>query len=255
MSAAHDRAADRAAEWVYRGVWGVLTNWLRVPDAPPDLPAGSGDAVRAFRPSYDWLRLRRLEFWLIATTIDAALLIGWIILFSVDSTIALWLLAPWLAVMIVPDIIAYVMLHLRYDTTWYVLSDRSVRIRRGVLVIQEKTLTFDNVQNVEVRQGPLQRCFGVANVSVQTAGGGGGASAHPGLAGAGSHHGMIEGVDNAQEIRELIISRVRARQGAGLGDEAPAPRDTGGARSLGPEHREALREVRELARAIARPDA
>lgn len=255
MNAPREHMPDRAAEWVYRGVWGVLTNWLSVPDAPPRLPAGSGDAVRAFRPSPDWLRLRKFEFWLIVTLVDLFLLVGWIIVFANEPTLAMWLLVPWLALMIIPDIIAYVMLHLRYDTTWYVMSDRSVRIRRGVLVIQEKTLTFDNVQNVEVRQGPLQRYFGVANVTIQTAGGGG-ASGHPATAGSlGSHHGLIEGVDNAQEIRELIMLKVRALQGAGLGDDAPARSARTGARALSPSHLAALREVRELARSIARRNA
>ena len=38
--------------------------------------------------------------------------------------------------------------------------------------MHETTISFENVQNVEVRQGPLQRYFGIADVVVQTAGGG-----------------------------------------------------------------------------------
>jgi uncharacterized membrane protein YdbT with pleckstrin-like domain len=75
-------------------------------------------------------------------------------------------------VLIAPDVIAYVGLHLRYDTTWYVFTDRSLRIRRGIWVIHETTITFENVQNVAVAQGPVQRYFGIADVIVQTAGGG-----------------------------------------------------------------------------------
>ena len=75
-------------------------------------------------------------------------------------------------ILVAPDVIAYVAIHLRYDTTWYVLTDRSLRIRRGIWIIHETTISFENVQNVEVRQGPLQRYFGIADVIVQTAGGG-----------------------------------------------------------------------------------
>ena len=64
-------------------------------------------------------------------------------------------------------------MHLRYDTTWYVLTNRSLRIRRGIWMIHETTITYENVQNVSVNQGPLQRIFGIADVLVQTAGGGG----------------------------------------------------------------------------------
>ena len=60
---------------------------------------------------------------------------------------------PFLALMVLPDIFAYVGIHLRYDTTWYVLTDRSLRIRRGIMTIHETTISFENVQNVEVRRG------------------------------------------------------------------------------------------------------
>ena len=38
--------------------------------------------------------------------------------------------------------------------------------------VQEKTMTFSNVQNVSIRQGPMQRLFGIADLEVRTAGGG-----------------------------------------------------------------------------------
>lgn len=63
-------------------------------------------------------------------------------------------------------------IYLRYDTTWYVFSDRSMRLRRGIWLIRESTINFDNIQNVKVTQGPLQRFFGVASVLIETAGGG-----------------------------------------------------------------------------------
>jgi membrane protein YdbS with pleckstrin-like domain len=85
-------------------------------------------------------------------------------------TVVSWTWA--LVVIVLPDIIAYVAIHLRYDTTWYVLSSRSLRIRRGVWVIHETTLTFENIQNVSVDSGPLEQWFGIANVMVDTAGGG-----------------------------------------------------------------------------------
>ena len=139
--------------------------------------------------------------------------------------IALIVAVPWLglavtpialAIIILPDIVAYIAIHLRYDTTWYVLSDRSLRIRRGIWVIHETTLTYDNIQNVKIVQGPLERYFGIANVMVETAGGGGG---DPTTGAMGPHVGRIEGVANAAEIRELVMKRVRACGSSGLGDD------------------------------------
>lgn len=75
------------------------------------------------------------------------------------------LIAPLLrAFIILPDVVAYVAIHLRFDTTWYVMTERSLRIRRGIWVLHETTITFENVQNVVVNQGPVQRFFGIANV-------------------------------------------------------------------------------------------
>lgn len=50
------RGGDRAAEWIYRGLWGVLVHWFRVPPSPPDLPALSGEQIERFKPSLDWVR-------------------------------------------------------------------------------------------------------------------------------------------------------------------------------------------------------
>jgi membrane protein YdbS with pleckstrin-like domain len=239
---------DRAAAWIYRGVWGALARWFRVPDEPPSLPAMPGEPTRSFRPSDGWLRLRKFQFWLALTVIDGLLLIMWVTLFFAAREVALWLAIPWLIVMIAPDIVAYLALHLRYDTTWYVLSDRSVRIRRGLWIIEEKTFTFENVQNVEIRQGPFQRHVGVSNLIIQTAGGGSVATPHGTVGGA--HQGVIEGVDDAEQIRELIMSKVRAARGAGLGDSVDDDH-AGATRGFTSAHIAALHEIRDLAAMLA----
>ena len=120
--------------------------------------------------------------------------------------LGLVLAVPALALIVLPDVVAYVGIHLRYDTTWYVLTDRSLRIRRGILNIHETTISFENVQNVEVRQGPLQRYFGIADVLVTTAGGG--VASHGKGAQAstlGAHVGLLQGLDDADAVRNQIL--------------------------------------------------
>ncbi len=116
------------------------------------------------------------------------------------------------------------------------------------------TITFENIQNVTVTQGPLQRWFGIANVLVDTAGGGGGAAkeAH-GQASLGAHRGLIEGIADAPRIRDLLLARLRRSRTAGLGDEAherPSPMRARPAPAWRPEHLAALREIREALRAV-----
>ncbi len=244
----------RACDWVYRGVWGVLARFFDVPREPPALPTRGGKALDQRRPSEAWLRYRKFWFWIVLGITDVCFIFIWVIIFTVNKWVALSLSPVFIVLIVLPDIIAYVALHLRYDTTWYVFSDRSVRIRRGVWVIHETTATFENIQDVQVRQGPVQRHFGFADLLIKTAGGGGTAAGTT----MSGHSALIEGVHDANELRDLIMDRVRASKSAGLGDEAeagPGGRSAsgGGAGGAGftAEHVAVLREIAAAARGLA----
>ena len=77
-------------------------------------------------------------------------------------------------------------------------------------------MSFANVQQVVVTQGPLQRLLGIADLRVQSAGGGG--DQHERGGSESLHTGVFHGVVNANEIRDLILERLRAYRHAGLGD-------------------------------------
>ena len=203
-----------ACKWCYKGVWGVLTGYFCLPNGPPTLPSMEGETVEYMRPSLAFLNYRKFFFWIGLFAVDVVLSGLWLV-YTIWWPLGGVLTAPlWLFVIIAPDIVAYIAIHLRYDTTWYVLTDRSMRIRRGIWSIYETTITFENIQNVHIAQGPLQRHFGFANLMVMTAGGGG--MGHEGQA-MGSHVGLMEGLDNAAELRERILAR--SQFNTGLGDE------------------------------------
>jgi membrane protein YdbS with pleckstrin-like domain len=212
------KPVERAAEWIYQGVWGVLTSLFNVPRDPPELPAYDGHEPEKFKPSPNYLAMQKFLFWILLAIIDVVIVGGWIALAIAQPLVGGLLFVPMLIVAVVPDIMAYVAIHLRYDTMWYVMSDRSIRIRRGIWIIHETTITFENIQNVTVSQGPLQRWFGVATVVIQTAGGGGGGG-HPSQQGGHSHMGMIEGVADAPRLRDLFLAKMGVSRGAGLGDD------------------------------------
>jgi len=233
-----------ASRWIYRGIWSIVVGWLRVPETPPELPAAPGEQVDAFGPADGFLKYLKLWFWIAALLFDAALLVGWIVLVAVEWWIGLLVLPLVLVIMIVPELIIYVALHLRFDTTWYVMTERSLRIRRGVWIVQEMTVTFENVQNLKVMQGPVQRSFGVSNLLVETAGGGGGGESKKQGFEIGNQ-AIIEGVTNAKELRDRILGRLRQSTSAGLGDEAE-----NGSRGWSAEHVAALREIRDAVRGL-----
>lgn len=236
---------QQAAEWLYDGIWQVLVKWFVVPRQPPDLPARPGETIQRFHPSPGFLRYLKLQFWIGLILLEVWFLIGWGAGFVINLRLGLALTPVFLAVAVLPEVIAYVAIHLRYDSTWYVLSDRSLRIRRGIWTIHETTITFENVQDVTIHQGPLQRYFGIANVVVETAGGGGGKKGEG--VGVPSHTGLIEGVDDAARIRDLIMTRVRRSRAAGLGDEAHEHEKASHPAAPGwtAEHVAVLREIRE----------
>lgn len=250
-----EKAVLRVSKWCYSGVWSAVTRWLRVPEEPPYLVGADDAAVQSFRPAEGFLRYLKLFFWIWLMLIDGALFIGLVVLIVSVPVVGL-IASPFvLAIMILPDIVAYVAIHLRYDTTWYVLSDRSMRIRRGIMSIHETTITYDNIQNVSIRQGPLQRYFGFSDVIVETAGGGASTGSGEGSTVAG-HHGLLEGIGNAEEVRNLILAKWRDSKSTGLGDEMHEPANgllaiTRQQPGFDPEQTELLESIRDLAVELA----
>lgn len=130
----------------------------------------------------------------------------------------IWLLKiAGLTVYLVQLPLTYAVRRLDFEMRWYVVTDRSLRIRTGIWSVQEITMSFANLQQVEVSQGPLQRLLGLADLKVQSAGGG---DVAPGKHGRQDslHTGYFHGVDNATEIRDLIQDRLRRFRDSGLGD-------------------------------------
>ncbi len=209
-------AGHSATKWVYEGVWSILADFFRVPREPPTLPVAQDESVQTFRPAPGFLRYMKFWFWLALIPIDVAILGAWIAILIAKTWVGVILAPVAFILAVLPDVVVYVGIHLRYDTTWYLMSNRSLRIRRGIWLIQEVTITFENVQNVKVRQGPVQRHFGIANVIVETAGAGGDRE-HKGLH--VSNEGMIEGIADAARVRQIIMARLGESRSAGLGDE------------------------------------
>jgi hypothetical protein len=123
--------------------------------------------------------------------------------------------------------VTYALMRLDYEQRWYIVTDRSLRLRTGIWKVREMTMSFANLQQIAVSQGPLQRLLGLADVRVQSAGGG---SAQPGDPTPGQrslHTGHFHAVDNAEEIRDLIVERLRLFRETGLGDPDEVPRGAG----------------------------
>lgn len=153
-------------------------------------------------------------------------------------------------------VFSLVMLKLSWELRWYMVGDQALRIREGLWVLREQTVTIANIQNMTVKQGPLQKLLGIATLEVQTAGGGSSMSSSDPMESAGPLHiARFRGVEDAQALRHRIQKRLMAFKGAGLGD-AEEPEDelqstaqpSTAPRSLGLA--EAAAELRDEARAL-----
>ena len=125
--------------------------------------------------------------------------------------------------------LSFFLVLLDWELRWYIVTDRSLRIREGVVRVKEMTMTFANVQEVSIQQGPLQRLLGISDLKVRTAGGGAtsGPPAKQRQQEAQSLHiGYFHGVDNAGAIRDLILERLKQLRDAGLGDPDQAQLET-----------------------------
>ena len=131
----------------------------------------------------------------IAAIIALGLLIG--------ATIAEFAIPGWTGVVWVPVlfVVAYLVFYLpmrRYATRGYSLIEERLRVVRGVLFHADTVVPFGRVQHIDVNQGPLERAFGLATVTVHTAGSHNASVSLPGLA-----H------ENALAMREDIRAAIR----------------------------------------------
>lgn len=220
---------------------------------PPPPVAPPGGHAEVFRAAPGWWRYR-LTLWLIGHFVLALLLVTPLVVVEVVAAPRLpavehtvLRVIEWVVVVVwlLGLAVGYALRRLDYEYRWYLVTDRSVRIREGIVIVHEMTLTFANVQNVTIDQGPLQRAFGIADLRVQTAGGGAGHE-QPGLR--SMHTGILRGIDNAVELRETVLARLRAVADAGLGD----PDDASKPAALGDAATALLVEAKALAQTAER---
>ena len=229
----------------------LVLAFLAVPSAP-EVPEGAADSVRVFRAGdkyYAWLVFE----WAV---LSAVLFVG-LLATSVPLTVGASKAPPWahallIALLVVVWtafglglIVTFLARRINFRMRWYIVTDRSLRIRSGVFAVKELTMTYRNIQEIRVTAGPLQNALGLANVEVHAAGGGG-----DGKHGGGGHVGKLEGLSNANEIRDLMVERLRQYRDSGLGDTPQLESAAGHAASEALAAHAILDEVRALRAAL-----
>jgi len=241
---------------MYNAFRQMCARLLRMPhDTKP--PPGDEASTRLFRaaPKYYkyllflWALRAGGTLLILCISVLPPVLVGTITLVKQGKDWGLLLLAipgVLLVLAILLHLFLLAVLQLDFEKRWYMVTDRSLRIREGVVTVREMTVNFANIQNISISQGPIQRALGIADLRVDTAGGGSGKETPQSQ---NLHTAWFRGIDNANEVRELIQLRLRQLKDSGLGDHeemvAPAspPAQFSGVLA-------ALREVRSEASAL-----
>ncbi len=204
-----------------KAVESKLLRWLRVPPEPAP-PEGTPGSVLVFRAGRNYWRWRILCWALAQFGILLLVLFPLLPLFTRKTPLAGFALSALLATeaalllaYLIALFLTYHAQRLDYELRWYIVTDRSLRIRSGIWSVAETTMTFANIQDLRITAGPLQSYLGLADLEVSSAGGAG--AKEPGAS--TSHLARFSGVDNAEAIRDLIIDRLKKYRDAGLGDQ------------------------------------
>jgi membrane protein YdbS with pleckstrin-like domain len=236
---------------------------LRIP-RDPEPPPGDEASTRLFRAApayYKYLLLLWALKTLLALLVTSLAMIGPVV-GAIETARRgkelglLLLLIPGVAftLVIALRLFALALVRLDFEKRWYVVTDRSLRVREGIVIVREMTVTFANIQNIAISQGPIQRALDIADLRVDTAGGGAiNAQKHPGQ---NLHTAWLRGVNNASEVRQVIQDRLRQFKDTGLGDQDDRPTAIP---SSAPAIIAALRdldhEARALRETVTRPNA
>ena len=86
----------------------------------------------------------------------------------------------------------------RYNARGYQISVDRLRVVRGLLFRSDTVVPFGRVQHIDLHQGPIDRFFGIATLTLHTAGNHNAIVSLPGL-----------GEALAREMRETIRSHIR----------------------------------------------
>jgi uncharacterized protein len=105
------------------------------------------------------------------------------------------------------------LLFFKYETLKYRFEEDGMSMSWGILFRHEIYLTYRRIQDIHVSRNIIQRWFGLATLSVQTASG----SASPEM--------NIEGIPEAEQFRDYLYAKMRGARGAE--EHAQDPEDEG----------------------------
>jgi putative membrane protein len=114
------------------------------------------------------------------------------------------------------------------------LTDRSLKLRKGIFIRTEKTVPLDKITDLGFVQGPVMRALGLESISVETAG----------QSGPGSLVSVI-GIENARGFRDQVLAQREIYLRAGPADNANPASQPVTVAAIDAPHAALLSEIRD----------
>ncbi|GEM_PF-1756218 len=220
----------------------VFLPLLKLRLEPPHLPEGT-TLVRELKPEPQWLTLQYLK---VAARSSGPVLGALVFSTAIMAGMKLngaWLTLPILLFALASAGFGLVAARLDYELRHYLVGDKSLRVSHGAIIHREVTLSYANVQNLEVTAGPLETLFGVKTLTISTAGGS--------AIGAQLHSARLEGLKDADGVKRLILGMLKGQKDAGLGEPVEAAHSEGLNAAALEEVRLAASSLRNVAESLA----
>jgi uncharacterized protein len=128
-------------------------------------------------------------------------------------------------------------LYFKYETLKYRFDDSGISMSWGILFRKEIYLTYRRIQDIHLTRNLIQRWFGLATVAVQTASGNATAEM------------SVDGILEADELRDYLYTRMRGARGDAEGTAVTAATATDGHPADEPVV--LLREIRDALQSLA----
>ena len=151
-------------------------------------------AMREIRPSHRLKLLYRIYLLIIVWLLVLPLLIP-VVLFT-TPTMSLFFSVP----VLIMVLFTLYWIPKFYSSILFIFTDREIIIKRGIWIQQTSTVPFSLIKNIEITQGWISRSLGFSDLRVHTT---------ESIAHGESSAKRIRGIENPDELRELIMERIR----------------------------------------------
>ena len=148
---------------------------------------------------FNRLDKRYLKIISIRIAIFAILLTGGLISFLLlsDEIIPGLILAAIISVIIVLILFSFIISLLGFPKKGYLLRERDISYKTGLIYYKQISVPFNRVQHVEVSQGVLEKIFKLSSIKIYSAGGSTSDLSIPGLA-----------ISDAQKLKAFISEKI-----------------------------------------------